>query len=112
MVGFGGGIISEPVFERLDLGAHIEQRFECEPRLFEKRATAVCQTILWQVSDDQPRRLDHRARVWFLEPREHLEQGRLAGTVGTSKSDALSIVDLPADVLEKYAIAEALTQRR
>src|SRR5688572_488505 len=99
-------VFAEALRERGDLVAHVEQRLEGEAGLFVQRAAAVAQTVLRQVADRQAGRFDDQAAVGFLEPGEHLEQRRLAGAVRAAQTDALAIVDLPADVVEENAIAE------
>ncbi len=90
-------VVREALLERRDLGPHVEQRLEREPRLFEQRAAGVQQAVLRQVADREARRLDDEAGVGLLQPGQHLEKGRLAGAVRPAQADALAIVDLPAD---------------
>ena len=59
---------------------------------------------------DRPDGFDDIAAVRLFEARQHLEQGRLAGAVGSAESDALAIVDLPADRVEQDAIAKGLAE--
>ena len=103
-------VVAEPLFERGDLVAHVEQRLEGEAGLLDQRAAAVVEAVLRQVADGQPGRLDDRAGVGLLEPGEHLEQRGLAGAVRAAEADALAVVDLPADRVEQDAAAEGLAE--
>jgi hypothetical protein len=64
------------------------------------------QSILREVADGEQGGLDDTARVWLVEPGQHLEQGRLAGPVRAAEPDAVAITNLPGDVIEEDAIAE------
>jgi hypothetical protein len=101
-----GVLVPEAIFQRRDLRLHVEQRLECETDLFPQRATAVGQTVLRQVADREPGRLDDRPAVGLVDPGEHLQQRRLAGAVGAAQADTLAVVDLPRDCVEQNAFAE------
>ncbi len=110
MLGLGDRVVAEPLLERCDLGAHVEQRLEREAGLFAQRAAAVVQPVLRQIADRQARGLDDVPAVGLVEPREHLQQRRLAGAVRAAQADALAVVDLPADGVEQDAIAERFAE--
>ena len=103
-------VVCEPIFERGDLGAHVEQRLERLPRFIEERASRVLESVLRQVADRQPCRLHDLSAVGLFEPRQHLEQRRLARAVRSAEADPLAVVDLPADGIEEDAVAERLAQ--
>jgi hypothetical protein len=92
----------------MHLGLHVEQWLEREAGLVDHGTAAVHQAVLRQIPHRQRVRLDHRARIGFVESRQHPEQRRFAGAVGAAQSDAVVIADLPRDGFEEHAIGEAL----
>ena len=106
-----GVFVAEPVFNRRDLGTHVEQRLEGEARFLDDGAARVGQAILRQVTDGQPGRLGDQAAVGLFQPRHHLQQRGLAGSVRTRETDAIAIVDLPADGVQEDAAAERFGER-
>jgi hypothetical protein len=110
--GLVGRIVREPILERGDLVAHVEEGLEGVARLLAQRAAGVMQAVLRQVADGQTRGLDHAAAVGLFETRQHLEERRLAGAVGAGEAHALAVVDLPAHRVEQHTAAKRLAQRR
>ena len=64
------------------------------------------ETVLREVSNRQRRRLQHAAGVGLVESRHHPQQGGFAGAVGAAQPGALTVGDLPRDVVQKNAVAE------
>ena len=54
VLGLVSAVVAEAFFQRLNLGAHIEQRLEGQPGFFQQGSAAVRQAVLRQVADDQP----------------------------------------------------------
>ena len=108
VLGFRNGLIAEPLLERVHLGLHREQLVERARRFLEHAATRMFQAILRQVADPQRGRFEDAAGVGLVEPRQHLQQGRLARAIGTAQPDALAIGDLPRDVVKEHAVAKTL----
>ena len=103
-------IVAEPRLERVHLLLHGEERAERAAGFLEDRPPRMRQAILRQIPDGERRRLQDRAGVGLVEPGHHAEERRLAGPVGTAKTDALPIRDLPGDVIEQDTVAERLRQ--
>jgi hypothetical protein len=103
-------VVAEPILERGDLRFHVEQGLEREAGLLEQGAPAVDEPVLRQVSDREAGRLDDLTGVRLVEAGEHLEQRRLAGAVRAAQPDALSVIDLPGDFVEKNAVAEGFRE--
>ena len=110
VLGLVRAVVGEPILERGDLGAHVEQRLERLPGFFDERPSRVVEAVLRQVADRQPRGLDDQPAVGLVEPGQHLEQCRLARAVRAAEADAFAVVDLPADGVEEDAVAERLAQ--
>jgi hypothetical protein len=71
----------------------------------------VIEPILRKVADGETGWFDDAATVGLVEPRQHLQQRRLAGAVGAAQADAFAVVDLPAHGVEQHSIAEGLAER-
>ncbi len=112
VLGLRNRVVGEPLLEMQNLRAHVEQRLERQPRFGHQCPPAVVQAVLRQVADREARGLDHVAAVGFLQAGEHLQERRLASPVGAAQSDALTVIDLPADGVQQGAIAERLAQDR
>ncbi len=70
----------------------------------------MLESVLRQVADRQPRRLDDLAGIGLVQPRENPQQRRLAGAVRAAQADTVAVGDLPGDVVEEDAIAERLRE--
>ena len=108
----GGVLVAEPLFERGDLGAHVEQRLEGQAGFLDERASGVAEAVLRQIADGETGRLRDEAAVGLFEPRQHLQQRGLPGAVRAGKADAIAVVDLPADGVQEDAAAERFARVR
>src|SRR5262245_23418613 len=68
------------------------------------------QAVLRKIANRQVRRFDDRAGVGLVETGEHFQQGCLAGAVGTTQADAVTVRDLPRHVVDQSAVAERLAE--
>ena len=101
-----GVLVSEPIFDRGDLRAHVEERLEGQSGFLDERASRVAEAVLRQIADGEPCGLRDEAAVGLFEPRHHLQQRGLPGPVWAGKADAIAVVDLPADGVQEDAAAE------
>jgi hypothetical protein len=103
-------VVAEPPFELRDLRAHVEQRLEGEPRLFDQGASAVSETVLREIADGEAVGRDDAAAVGLVERGEHLQERCLARAVRAAEADTLPVVDLPAHRVEQNAVAKRLAE--
>ncbi len=105
---FGDARIAEAPLEAVHLGLDCQERRERARRLLEHRVAGVREAVLRQVADGERRGREDGARVGLVEARHHPEEGGLAGAVGAAEAHALTVGDLPGDVVEEGAVAEGL----
>ena len=108
VLGLGNGRIAEALLERVHFGLDRQQLVERRRRLVEDCSAGVAEPVLRQVADRERRRLQDRSRVGLVEASHHPKQRRLAGAVRTAQARALTVVDLPGDVVQQHATAERL----
>src|SRR4051812_25469793 len=99
MFGLRYRLVREAMLDVVHLRLDVEQRLKRRTDFLEDRAAAVSETVLRQVPDRQRRRFDDVARVGLVDAAQHLEQGRLAGAIRSTKADTLAISNLPRDVV-------------
>ena len=78
----------------------------------ENGAARKRQTVLRQVSGDDPFRDGQRSVIERLHPADHLQQRGLAGAVGADKADAVLRRDQPVEIFEQEFVAEAFAGAR
>jgi hypothetical protein len=102
--------ICQSVLDAFDLGFRIEQALESRRRFVEERAAGVLEPVLRQIPNRETARFDDIPAIRLVESRENPQQRRLARAVRAGKTDTIAVIDLPGDIVEEHAFAEALGQ--
>ncbi len=104
--------VGQPVLEVVHFRLHVEQRFERVAGLGKDGAARIGEAVLRQIAHGECGRPYHGAAVGLVEAGQHAQQGGLAGAVRPAQADAIPIADMPGDLVEQDALAEALGERR
>jgi hypothetical protein len=70
----------------------------------------VLEPVLRQIPNRETARFDDIPAIRLVESRENPQQRRLARAVRAGKTDTIAVIDLPGDIVEEHAFAEALGQ--
>src|SRR5215470_9931622 len=68
------------------------------------------QAVLRKIANRHVRRFDDCAGIGLVESGEHFQKGSLAGAVGTTQADAVTVGDLPRHVVDQSAVAERFAE--
>src|SRR5262245_48524542 len=86
----------------------VEERLKRAARLLEHAASRMRETVLRQIADGERCGSNDAARIRLFEASQDLQQRGFASAVRPAQADAVTVVDLPGDVVEQDAVAEGL----